>query len=37
MARQRHGNSDALVDELFDTTVVLRSFAENRLRAVKPA
>jgi DNA-binding MarR family transcriptional regulator len=32
MARQRHGSSDALVDELFDTTVVLRSFAENRLR-----
>lgn len=32
MARQRHGSSDALVDELFDTTVLLRSFAENRLR-----
>jgi DNA-binding MarR family transcriptional regulator len=34
MARQRHGSSDALVDELFDTTVVLRSFAENRLRPI---
>jgi DNA-binding MarR family transcriptional regulator len=32
MGRQRHGSSDALVDELFDTTVVLRSFAERRLR-----
>jgi DNA-binding MarR family transcriptional regulator len=32
MARQRHGSSDALVDELFDTTVVLRTFVENRLR-----
>ena len=35
MARQRqgtHGSSDALVDELFDTTVMLRSFAESRLR-----
>lgn len=32
MARQRHGSSDALVDELFDTTVVLRSFVENKLR-----
>lgn len=32
MARQRHGSSDALVDELFDTTVALRSFAESRLR-----
>jgi DNA-binding MarR family transcriptional regulator len=32
MARQRHGSSDPLVDELFDTTVVLRSFAEQRLR-----
>jgi DNA-binding MarR family transcriptional regulator len=32
MARQRHGSGDALVDELFDTTVVLRSFAESRLR-----
>jgi DNA-binding MarR family transcriptional regulator len=31
MARQRHGSSDALVDELFETTVVLRSFAESRL------
>lgn len=34
MARQRHGSSDALVDELFDTTVVLRSFAESRLRPI---
>lgn len=32
MARQHHGSSDALVDELFTTTVVLRSFAESRLR-----
>jgi DNA-binding MarR family transcriptional regulator len=32
MGRQRHGSSDALVDELFDTTVALRSFAESRLR-----
>jgi DNA-binding MarR family transcriptional regulator len=32
MGRQRHGSSDALVDELFETTVLLRSFAENRLR-----
>lgn len=32
MARQRHGSSDALVDELFETTVVLRTFAESRLR-----
>jgi DNA-binding MarR family transcriptional regulator len=32
MARRRHGSSDALVDELFDTTVELRSFVENRLR-----
>lgn len=32
MARQRHGSSDALVDELFETTVTLRSFAESRLR-----
>ena len=32
MARQHHGSSDALVDELFDTTVVLRSFVESRLR-----
>lgn len=34
MARQRHGSSDALVDDLFDTTVALRSFAENRLRPI---
>jgi DNA-binding MarR family transcriptional regulator len=34
MTLQRHGSSDALVDELFDTTVVLRSFAENRLRPI---
>jgi hypothetical protein len=34
MARQRHGSSDALVDELFDTTVVLRAFAESRLRPI---
>ena len=34
MPRQRHGSSDALVDELFDTTVVLRSFAESRLRPI---
>jgi DNA-binding MarR family transcriptional regulator len=34
MARQRHGSSDALVDELFDTTVVLRSFVESRLRPI---
>lgn len=32
MARQHHGSSDALVDELFDTTVELRSFVESRLR-----
>jgi DNA-binding MarR family transcriptional regulator len=32
MARQGHGSSDALVDELFDTTVELRMFAESRLR-----
>lgn len=32
MARRRHGSSDALVDELFETTVVLRTFAESRLR-----
>lgn len=32
MARQHHGSSDALVDELFTTTVELRSFAESRLR-----
>ena len=32
MARRRHGSSDALVDELFDTTEELRSFVENRLR-----
>lgn len=32
MSRQRHGSSDALVDELFETTVALRSFAESRLR-----
>jgi DNA-binding MarR family transcriptional regulator len=32
MARQYHGSSDALVDELFDTTVVLRTFVESRLR-----
>ena len=32
MARRRHGSSDALVDELFDTTVVLRTFVEHRLR-----
>jgi DNA-binding MarR family transcriptional regulator len=32
MARQRHGSSDALVDELFETTVMLRTFAESRLR-----
>ncbi|MBR7829314.1 MarR family transcriptional regulator [Actinospica sp. MGRD01-02] len=32
MARQRHGSSDALVDELFETTVALRTFAERRLR-----
>ena len=34
MARRRHGSSDALVDELFDTTVELRSFVESRLRPV---
>ncbi|WP_034267868.1 MarR family winged helix-turn-helix transcriptional regulator [Actinospica robiniae] len=34
MSRQRHGSSDALVDELFDTTIVLRSFAESRLRPI---
>jgi DNA-binding MarR family transcriptional regulator len=34
MARQRHGSSDALVDELFETTVVLRGFAESRLRPI---
>lgn len=32
MARQHHGSSDVLVDELFDTTVVLRHFVESRLR-----
>jgi DNA-binding MarR family transcriptional regulator len=32
MARQHHGSSDPLVDELFDTTVVLRTFVEGRLR-----
>lgn len=32
MARQRHGSSDPLVDELFDTTVELRAFVESRLR-----
>ena len=32
MARARHGSSDALVDELYDTTVELRSFVETRLR-----
>jgi len=32
MGKKRHGSSDALVDELFDTTVVLRTFAESRLR-----
>ncbi|WP_051945463.1 MarR family winged helix-turn-helix transcriptional regulator [Streptacidiphilus rugosus] len=30
--RQRHGSSDVLVDELFDTTVDLRVFVEARLR-----
>jgi DNA-binding MarR family transcriptional regulator len=34
MARQYHGSSDALVDELFDTTVVLRTFVESRLRPI---
>lgn len=34
MARQRHGSSDALVDELFRTTVVLRGFAESRLHPI---
>ena len=34
MARQRHGSSDALVDELFETTVVLRTFVEGRLRPI---
>lgn len=34
MSRQGHGSSDALVDELFDTTIVLRSFAESRLRPI---
>ena len=34
MARQHHGSSDALVDELFETTVLLRSFAESRLRPI---
>lgn len=34
MARQHHGSSDPLVDELFDTTVVLRTFVESRLRPI---
>jgi len=34
MARERHGSSDALVDELFETTVVLRTFVEGRLRPI---
>jgi DNA-binding MarR family transcriptional regulator len=34
MARQHHGSSDPLVDELFETTVVLRTFVESRLRPV---
>ncbi|MFL6113988.1 MAG: MarR family winged helix-turn-helix transcriptional regulator [Catenulispora sp.] len=32
MARRRHGSSDALVDELFDTATEVRAFVEDRLR-----
>ncbi|MEZ0068268.1 DNA-binding MarR family transcriptional regulator [Streptacidiphilus sp. MAP12-20] len=30
--RRRHGSSDILIDELFDTTVEVRTFVEARLR-----
>ena len=32
MVRRRHGSSDVLVDDLFDTTVEVRLFVEDRLR-----